>query len=111
MDTYLLPSFLASANRAALRAQSNNKKPAHPRTSAAGKCLTQMDLPLAGEPSPPYPSRLRLHLERLHRDAQPINKPWGTLLPEAFRARLEFVARAHREDPCTFVAVLRSTPH
>jgi hypothetical protein len=51
-----------------------NKKPAHRKTSAAGKYHTQMDLPLAaGEPSPPDRSRCGLRLARHHLDTQPIN--------------------------------------
>src|SRR4030081_975701 len=47
--------------RPPVRTSPGNKKPAHRRTSAAGKYLTQMDLPLAAsEPSPPDRSRCGL---------------------------------------------------
>lgn len=83
-----------------------NKKPAHRRTSAAGKCLIEMDLPLAAsEPSPPDSSGPCLDLQRLHRRIQPMNQVWSKMRSAAFGARLEFVARAHRKDPCIFVTI------
>src|SRR5215469_14755677 len=107
MSLHLLPLPKPILNRSSLNAQEmGNKKPAHRRTPAAGKCLASMDLPLAAsEPSPPYPGRLRLNLEPLHGNTQPIRKLKSRLPTAASRARLEFGARAHREDPCIFRAV------
>src|SRR5207248_4279293 len=81
-------------------------------TSAAGKCLTRWDLPLAAdEPSPPNPSGLRLGLGRLRQDPHPLNQLPGARLPEVFRARLEFVARTHRKGPSMLVTKFWSHSH
>src|SRR5882724_9602361 len=79
-----------------------NKKPAHRITSAAGKYLTQMDLPLtAREPSPPDRSRLGLRLMQKNRDNRPLDHfpvappriPTG--------ARFEFAAHTHGDEICS----------
>jgi hypothetical protein len=76
-----------------------NKKPAHRKASAAGKCLMQMDLPLAASgPSPPGRSRHGLRLARHHQDARPNYQSLAALLPRPTRARFEFAARTHREE-------------
>src|SRR5436309_531465 len=98
--------------RQAYQGPSGNKKPAHRRTSAAGKCLTRMDLPsAASEPSPPDSSRVCLNLERLHRHTQPMNETRSGMLSATLRARLEFVARGHRENPGIFVTIFWSQTH
>jgi hypothetical protein len=74
-----------------------NKKPAHRKTSAAGKYLTQMDLPLAaGEPSPPDRSRGGLRLARHALETQPLDHFLAALPTGPTRARFEFAARTHR---------------
>src|SRR6266513_1141013 len=73
-----------------------NKKPAHRRTSAAGKYLTQMDLPLAaGEPSPSDLARRGLRLARYRLYTQPLDQLQAPLLPGPTRARFDFAARTH----------------
>jgi hypothetical protein len=74
------------------------KSPRTEMTSAAGKCLRKMDLPLARcEPSPPY--RLREALRPAGRCPIALPKPYPDcpLRVEATRARFEFVGRTHRE--------------
>src|SRR6266850_57937 len=83
-----------------------------PRTEilAAGKCLTNMDLPLAAcEPSPPDRSSLGLRLARDLLDTQTFDHLWVPPHPIPTRARFEFAARTHRErihsmvvDPAQF---------
>jgi hypothetical protein len=76
----------------------NKKNPRTEMTSAAGKCLRKMDLPLARcEPSPPY--RLREPLRLAGRCPIALQKPYPDcpLGAEATRARFEFVGRTHRE--------------
>jgi hypothetical protein len=66
-------------------------------TSAAGKYLIKMDLPLARrEPSPPYRLRKALRLARRCPIALPKPRPARPLLAEATRAGFQFVGRAHR---------------
>src|SRR5437660_2545769 len=78
------------------RIHPGNKKPAHRKTSAAGKYLTQMDLPLAAsEPSPLDRSRCGLRLARHHSDTQPINHFQVPPEPRPTRARFEFATRTH----------------
>src|SRR5258708_15491727 len=73
-----------------------NKKPAHRRTSAAGKYLTQMDLPLAArEPSPPDRSRHGLRLARHHRGILRWHHFLAAPLSGPTRARFEFATRTH----------------
>ena len=85
--------------RPRIESKPGNKKPAHRRTTAAGKYLTQMDLALAAsEPSPPDGARGGLRLARHHLDTQ-LTDHFLTVLPtEATRARFEFAARTHREE-------------
>jgi hypothetical protein len=67
-------------------------------TSAAGKCLKKMDLPLARcRPSPAYCLREAMRLARSRSIA--VLKPCRrkSLRVEATGARLEFVGRAHRK--------------
>ena len=92
-----------------IQSASGQQKTRAPKTSAAGKCLTTMDLPsAAGEPSPPDASHHGLNFERLHRHTEPMNQLWSSMRSAAFRARVEFVARAHREDPSIFVTIIWS---
>src|SRR5580692_356228 len=75
-------------------------------TSAAGKCLRKMDLPLARcEPSPPY--RLREALRLAQRCPIALLKPYPDcpLRVEATRARFDFVGRTHREKTHSWVSV------
>src|SRR5229473_2923901 len=84
--------------RAFVSNSSGNKKPAHRKTSAAGKYLTQMDLPLAaGEPSPPDRSRGGLRLARHHRETPPLDHFLAAPPTGPTRARFEFAARTHRK--------------
>lgn len=73
------------------------KKPAYRDASAAGKCLIQMDLPLAWcEPSPPYCLREAMRLAR--RCPSTLPKP-RTLRPDHVAttgARFQIVGLAHR---------------
>src|SRR5713226_7326704 len=74
------------------------QKPAHRRTSAAGKYLIQMDLPLAASgPSPPDRSRPGLRLARNRLDTQLFYQLLVPFWPGTARARFEFATRAHRE--------------
>src|ERR1700704_6193521 len=92
-----------------VRTHPGNKKPAHRRTSAAGKYLTQMDLPLAAsEPSPPDRSRCGLRLARHHLDTPRIKQFQVPTLPGPTRARFEFAARTHREEITPFMTKLQS---
>src|SRR5712692_6178392 len=94
----LLVRALAAAGLVALPEPGANKKPAHRRTSAAGKYLIQMDLPLAASgPSPPDRSRPGLRLARYRLDTQLIYQPLAPCWPGTARARFEFATRAHRE--------------
>jgi hypothetical protein len=68
-------------------------------TSAAGKYLIKMDLPLARrKPSPP--NRLREVLRLARRCPIALPKPYADrpLLAEATRAGFEFVGRTHRRE-------------
>ncbi len=68
-------------------------------TSAAGKYLIKMDLPLARrEPSPPYRQREALRLARRCPTALPKPRPARPLLAEATRARFQFVGHTHRRE-------------
>jgi hypothetical protein len=74
------------------------KKPEAEVTSAAGKCLIKMDLPLARrEPSPPHRLRKALRLAGRSPIALPNPGPERPLSVQAPRARFEFVARTHRK--------------
>lgn len=74
------------------------KNPQTEMTSAAGKCLRKMDLPLARyEPSPPYRLRETLRLARQCPIALPKPHPIRSLIAQAARARFEFVGRTHRK--------------
>ena len=65
-------------------------------TSAAGKYLRKMDLPLASrEPSPPYRRREVFRLARRCPIALLKPCPERPLRVEATRARFEFVGRTH----------------
>src|SRR6267142_7182324 len=71
-----------------------------PRTEilAAGKCLTNMDLPLAaGEPSPPDRSSHGLRLARDLLGTQTFDQLWVPPQHRPTRVRFEFAARTHRE--------------
>ena len=75
-------------------------------TSAAGKCLKKMDLPLARrEPSPPYRLREALRLARRCPIALRQPQPDGLFPVEVTRARTEFVGRTHREKTHPWVSV------
>jgi hypothetical protein len=79
-----------------VRTRPSNKKPAHRRTSAAGKYLTQMDLPLAAsESSPPDRARRGLRLARHDLETQPMDHFLAALPAGPTRARFEFAARTH----------------
>jgi len=68
-------------------------------TSAAGKCLRKMDLPLAGrEPSPPYRLRKALCLARQCPIALLNPCPGRPPGAQATRARFEIVGRTHRRE-------------
>ncbi len=67
-------------------------------TSAAGKCLRKMDLPLARrEPSPPYRLREAMCLARRCPIGLPKPCPADSLQAEATRARFQFVGHTHRK--------------
>src|SRR5580700_3021285 len=88
------------------RIDHQQKSPRTEMTSAAGKCLRKMDLPLARcEPSPPY--RLREALRLARRCPIALLKPYPDcpLRVEATRARFEFVGRTHREKTHSWVSV------
>src|SRR5204862_4290602 len=99
--------------RLSTRTHSGNKKPAHRITSAAGKCLIKMDLPLAAsEPSPPDRSRLGLRRDRKSRDNLPWNHFLAPPLPGPTGARFEFAAHTHGDEICSVtVAALQSLLH
>src|SRR5580704_10730542 len=78
--------------------KSPKKSPQTEMTSAAGKYLRKMDLPLArSEPSPPYLWRQACCLARGGPIALLDSLPKGPLLAQATRARLEFVGGTHRK--------------
>ena len=65
-------------------------------TSAAGKCLIKMGLPLARrEPSPTSRRPRAVRLVRRCPTARPKPCPIRSVFAEATRARFEFVGRAH----------------
>src|SRR5882724_13548368 len=86
------------------------KNPRTGETLAAGKCLTNMDLPLAAsEPSPPDRPSHGLQLARDPMVTQTAHALWVPLQPLPTRARFDFAPRTHRErihsvvfDPTNF---------
>ena len=85
-----------SLERDRLQTHPGNKKPAHRITSAAGKYLTEMDLPLAASgPSPPDRSRGSLRLARHQQDARQKHQFLAALPPGPTWARFDYTARTH----------------
>src|SRR6267378_243355 len=88
-------SFPANPARSHLAGQ---QKARAPKSLAAGKCLTNMDLPLAAcEPSPPDRSSPGLRLARDLLGTQTFDQLWVPPHPIPTRARFDFAARTHRE--------------
>src|SRR6266849_1903910 len=98
IHTQCLLAGLRFVQTAFVSYSSGNKKPAHRKPSAAGKYLTQMELPLAAsEPSPPDRPRRGLCRARHHLDTQPVATIPAALPPRPTRTRFEFAARTHGE--------------
>ena len=93
-----------------LPSRHQQKSPHTEMTSAAGKYLIKMDLPLARrEPSPPYRLREALRLARRCPIALPKPRRARPLLAEATRARFQFVGHTHRREFTLKISVITET--
>jgi hypothetical protein len=97
--------FFCDYNAVSASNRITNKKPAYRTTSAAGKYLNTMDLPLARpRPSPPYRLCDQKHFACQLAVTLPIGRGLVDLEPDATRPRFEFVTRVHRES-CDSIAI------